>query len=176
MNIKQHILRLSQCLARYKKRLLGLLLVAFLGWASWFTWLVIWGPPQGGAILVINTLIDRPILGFSVNGVAGGNAFAYDPSNIYAGIQGGTACCGVVKGDTAHVVWTLSTTGQQYRDGLRKETRETTLPLPVRKRGENFLHVFFLPDDQVRLWWGEELGTPWKRGMTTDELTAALGQ
>jgi len=176
MNIKQYTLRLSQCLARYKKRFLGLLLVAFLGWASWFTWLVIWGPPQGGAILVIHTQINRPILGFSVNGVAGGNASAYDPNNIYGGSRGGTACCGVVKGDTAHVVWTLSTTGQQYRDGLRKETRETTLPLPVRKRGENFLHVFFLPGDQVRLWWGEDLGSPWKRGMTTDELTTALGQ
>ncbi len=54
----------------------------------------IWGPPQGGAILVINPQIDRPILGFSVNGVAGGNVSAYDPSNIYAGIQGGTTCGG----------------------------------------------------------------------------------
>ncbi|MGX4746776.1 DUF3304 domain-containing protein [Providencia rettgeri] len=176
MNIKQNILRISQCLIQYKKRLLGLLLVAFLGWASWFTWLIIWGPPQGGVILVINTQIDRPIIGFSVNGVAGGNVSAYNPNNIYGGIQGGTACCGIIKGDMAHVVWTLSVTGDQYDAGLRKETREATLPLPKRKRGDRFLHVFFLPNDQVRLWWGEDLGTPWKRGMTTEELVAALEQ
>ncbi|ENY6787150.1 hypothetical protein ACF1CY_004684 [Providencia rettgeri] len=166
MNIKQNILRISQCLIQYKKRLLGLLLVAFLGWASWFTWLIIWGPPQGGVILVIHSQIDRPILGFSVNGVAGGNASAHG--------GGSTTCCGVVKGNVAEVTWTLSTTGAQYEAGLRKELRKITLPLPVRNRGENYLHVYFLPGDKVKLWWGKSLINPWKHGMTEEEERAAL--
>ncbi len=35
----------------------------------------VWGGPRGGVILEIHSEIDRPILGFSVNGVAGANAF-----------------------------------------------------------------------------------------------------
>ena len=34
----------------------------------------VWGGPRGGVILEIHSEIDRPILGFSVNGVAGANA------------------------------------------------------------------------------------------------------
>ncbi|EOZ4985401.1 hypothetical protein ACQRUM_002993, partial [Proteus mirabilis] len=77
-------------LKKYKRYLYTLIIVALFGWIGWFVWLVLWGPPQGGVSLVIHTQIDRPILGFSVNGVAGGNAFAYDPSNIYAGDGGKT--------------------------------------------------------------------------------------
>ncbi|MDM3707597.1 hypothetical protein O9493_17985, partial [Proteus mirabilis] len=139
-------------LKKYKRYLYTLIIVALFGWIGWFVWLVLWGPPQGGVSLVIHTQIDRPILGFSVNGVAGGNAFAYDPSNIYAGGSGATTCCGSISGDTAEVIWTLSTTRAQYDAGLRKETRKTTVPLPIRKRGENNLHVFFLPNDEVLLW------------------------
>ncbi|HFS0007557.1 TPA: DUF3304 domain-containing protein, partial [Proteus mirabilis] len=156
MNITQCIHGAYQLVAKYKKRFLAFLLLIFLVWASWFVWLVLWGPPQGGVSLVIHTQIDRPILGFSVNGVAGGNAFAYG--------GGATTCCGSISGDTAEVIWTLSTTRAQYDAGLRKETRKTTVPLPIRKRGENNLHVFFLPNDEVLLWWGEGLITPWKHG------------
>jgi hypothetical protein len=28
------------------------------------------------------------------------------------------------------------------------------MPLPERKWEENYLHVYFLPADKVRLWWG----------------------
>ncbi|EOT2069680.1 hypothetical protein ACNHLX_003380 [Proteus mirabilis] len=176
MNITQCVHGAYQLVAKYKKRFLAFLLLIFLVWASWFVWLVLWGPPQGGVSLVIHTQIDRPILGFSVNGVAGGNAFAYDPSNIYAGDGGKTTCCGSISGDTAEVIWTLSTTRAQYDAGLRKETRKTTVPLPIRKRGENNLHVFFLPNDEVLLWWGEGLITPWKCGMSKEELAWALAQ
>lgn len=165
---------MNQFVTRYRKWMLRTVLMVFLGWASWFTWLVIWGPPQGGVVLVIHTLIDRPIWGFSVNGVAGGNAAAYDPNPIYTGTSGKTTCCGSIKGDAAHVIWTLSTTGDQYDAGLREEIRETTLPLPKRKRGENYLHVYFLPNNVVKLWWGKGLSNPWINGMSQEERLAAL--
>ncbi|MFR0482142.1 hypothetical protein ACKEMZ_29990, partial [Escherichia coli] len=48
----------------------------------------VWGGPRGGVILEIHSEIDRPILGFSVNGVVGANAFANG--------GGSTTCCGDV--------------------------------------------------------------------------------
>ncbi|EBB7908391.1 DUF3304 domain-containing protein [Salmonella enterica] len=115
----------------------------------------VWGGPTGGVILVIHSEIDRPILGFSVNGVAGANAFAYG--------GGATTCCGEIKGKKAEVVWTLSTTRAQYNSGLRKEVRRKTLPLPKREWGEDWLHVYFLPGDQVLLGWSKGAGSPYKK-------------
>ncbi|WP_145607878.1 DUF3304 domain-containing protein, partial [Yersinia rochesterensis] len=103
--------------------------------------------------LIIHSEIDRPILGFSVNGVAGANASAYK-KNPYSAGGGAATCCGSIRGKTAEVIWTLSTTRTQYDAGLRKETRRVDMPLPERKWGENYLHVYFLPGDNVRLWWG----------------------
>lgn len=163
-------------LKKYKKYLYTLIIVSLFSWIGWFAWLVLWGPPQGGVSLVIHTQIDRPIRGFSVNGMAGGNAFAYDPSNIYAGDGGKTTCCGAISGDTAEVIWTVDYTQKQYDEGVRTEIHKKTLPLPIRKRGENNLHVFFLPNDEVLLWWGKGLITPWKRGMSKEELAWALAQ
>ncbi|EQC1412972.1 DUF3304 domain-containing protein [Providencia rettgeri] len=167
---------MNQFLTRYRKWILRTVLMVFLGWASWFTWLVIWGPPQGGVVLVIHTLIDRPIGGFSVNGVAGGNAGAYDPNPIYTGTSGKTTCCGVINGNEAKVIWTVDYTQKQYDSGIRTEIHEKILPLPKRKRGENYLHVYFLPNDVVKLWWGEGLSNPWINGMSQEERIAALAQ
>ncbi|EFN3965658.1 hypothetical protein FW360_21595, partial [Escherichia coli] len=75
----------------------------------------VWGGPRGGVILEIHSEIDRPILGFSVNGVAGANAFANG--------GGSTTCCGDVSGDTAEVIWTLDMTHEQYLKGMRLEKR-----------------------------------------------------
>ncbi|ENJ8303659.1 hypothetical protein AB2C14_004478, partial [Escherichia coli] len=50
----------------------------------------VWGGPRGGVILEIHSEIDRPILGFSVNGVAGANAFANGGGSV--------TCCGDVSG------------------------------------------------------------------------------
>ncbi|MFS3625071.1 hypothetical protein ACK6S7_06365 [Proteus mirabilis] len=89
-------------LKKYKRYLYTLIIVALFGWIGWFVWLVLWEPPQGGVSLVIHTQIDRPIRGFSVNGVAGGNAFAYG--------GGATTCCGSISGDTAEIIWTVDYT------------------------------------------------------------------
>ncbi len=132
--------------ARWGKWLGAGLLLFILAWGGWLIWASIWGPPTGPVTLIIHSEIDRPILGFSVNGVAGSNASAHG--------GGGATCCGSISGKTAEVVWTLSTTRAQYNAGLRTENRRITMPLPERKWEENYLHVYFLPADNVRLWWG----------------------
>jgi len=132
--------------ARWGKWLGAGLLLFILGWGGWLVWASIWGPPTGPVTLIIHSEIDRPILGFSVNGIAGSNASAHG--------GGGATCCGSISGKTAEVIWTLSTTRAQYNAGLRTENRRITIPLPERKWEENYLHVYFLPADKVRLWWG----------------------
>ena len=132
--------------ARWGKWLGAGLLLFILAWGGWLIWASIWGPPTGPVTLIIHSEIDRPILGFSVNGVAGSNASAHG--------GGGATCCGSISGKTAEVVWTLSTTRAQYNAGLRTENRRITMPIPERKWEENYLHVYFLPADNVRLWWG----------------------
>jgi hypothetical protein len=138
--------------ARWGKKIWLSLGLAAVLYGGWIVWAAIWGPPTGGVTLIIHNQLDRPIRGFSVNGVAGSNAFAHG--------GGGATCCGNINGKTAEVIWTLSTTRLQYDSGLRKETRKITIPLPERKWGENYLHVYFYPGDQVRLWWSTGFGSP----------------
>ncbi|EJF7713506.1 hypothetical protein M8697_003781, partial [Providencia rettgeri] len=98
-----------------------ILLSPIWGGGLWTLGMAVFGPPAGGVTLIIHSKIDRPILGFSVNGVAGGNAGAFNPENKYAGENGASTCCGTISGDTAEVIWTLSMTGEQYDKGLRLE-------------------------------------------------------
>ncbi|EOV8836966.1 hypothetical protein ACN618_001274, partial [Cronobacter dublinensis] len=46
-------------------------------YAAWLVWASIWGPPTGAVTLIIHSELDRPVLEFSVNGVAGSNASAH---------------------------------------------------------------------------------------------------
>lgn len=141
---------------------------------AWMVWLILlspglgsvamaaFGPPSGGVTLIIHSKLDRPILGFSVNGVAGGNAWAHDPDNKFTSESGGaTTCCGRITGKTAEVIWTLSVTGPQYESGMRPEQRRVVIPMPERKRGENDLHVHFLPGDKVVLGWSDNAFSPY---------------
>ncbi|MFZ1872579.1 MAG: hypothetical protein WAU54_07360 [Chania sp.] len=146
--------------ARWGKRIWGGLLLSVVVWCGWLIWASIWGPPTGPVTLIIHSEIDRPILGFSVNGVAGANSFAHDKTNPYASGPGKSTCCGSISGDKAEVIWTLSTTRAQYDAGLRTETRKVVMPMPERKWGENYLHTYFLPGDKVRLWWGTGVISP----------------
>ncbi|EOE6862889.1 hypothetical protein ACKS2F_001072 [Cronobacter dublinensis] len=129
-------------------------------YAAWLVWASIWGPPTGAVTLIIHSELDRPVLEFSVNGVAGGNAFVRDKTNPYSSDTGGATCCGSISGDTAEVIWTLSTTRAQYDAGLRKETRRIVMPLPKREWGENYLHVYFLANNKVYLWWSADFSHP----------------
>ena len=90
-----------------------------------------------------------------MSGVTGANAFAHG--------GGKATCCGSISGDRAEVIWTLSTTRDQYNAGLRKETRRIEIPMPVRKQGENDLHVHFLPGDKVLLGWSNNAWTPYEK-------------
>ncbi|GJL42775.1 MULTISPECIES: DUF3304 domain-containing protein [Enterobacter cloacae complex] len=146
--------------ARWGKWIWGSLLAIILAYGGWLIWASIWGPPTGPVTLIIHSEIDRPILGFSVNGVAGANSAAHNKNNPYASGPGKSTCCGSISGKTAEVIWTLSTTRAQYDAGLRKETRRVVMPLPERKWEENYLHVYFFPDDKIRLWWGTGFISP----------------
>jgi hypothetical protein len=146
--------------ARWGKKIWLSLGLAVVLYGGWIVWAAIWGPPTGGVTLIIHNQLDRPILGFSVNGVAGANAFVRDKSNPYSLDRGGATCCGNINGKTAEVIWTLDITHDQYLKGLRLEKRSKVIPLPARKWGENYLHVYFYPGDRVRLWWSTGFGSP----------------
>ncbi|KFC77714.1 DUF3304 domain-containing protein [Buttiauxella agrestis] len=159
MNLLSRLEKIDAALHRFWARwsrwmCRGLILLIII-WGLNLAWDVFFGPPTGGVALIIHSEIDRPILGFSVNGVAGGNAFAHG--------GGALTCCGTIEGDTAEVIWTLSTTRTQYDAGLRKETRHKTLPLPERKWGEDNLHVHFLPNNQVKLGWSSDAWSPFEK-------------
>ncbi len=62
--------------ARWGKWIWGALMLPVVVYLGWSVWAAVWGPPSGPVTLIIHSEIDRPILGFSVNGVAGANAFA----------------------------------------------------------------------------------------------------
>ncbi len=76
---------------------------------------------------------------------------------------GGATCCGSISGDKAEVIWTLDITHAQYLKGMRLETRRTEMPMPVRKKGENDLHVHFLPGDKVLLGWSDNAWSPYEK-------------
>ncbi|WP_256853241.1 DUF3304 domain-containing protein [Pantoea sp. Fr+CA_20] len=152
---------LTRFYARYRAWLWGLVSLPVWCAVGWIIWVMFWAPPMGGVTLIIHSKIDRPILGFSVNGVAGANAAAHNPDNPYAAGGGGATCCGSVRGNTAEVIWTLSVTGPQYDAGMRPERRRVVMPLPERKRGENDLHVHFLPGDRVLLGWSGNAFSPY---------------
>jgi len=147
--------------ARWGKWVWGALSLPMLFVLGWIVWVMFWAPPAGGVALVAHSKIERPILGFSVNGVAGPNTGAYNPNNPYSGNGINATCCGSIKGKTAEVIWTLDVTGAQYDAGMRLEKRRVVMPLPERKRGENDLHVHFLPGDKVLLGWSDNAFSPY---------------
>ncbi|EOC1348801.1 DUF3304 domain-containing protein [Cronobacter turicensis] len=124
-------------------------------YAAWLVWASIWGPPTGAVTLIIHSELDRPVLGFSVNGVAGSNASAHG--------GGGATCCGSIEGKTAEVIWTLDITHEQYLKGMHLENRRVVMPLPKREWGEDNLHVHFLPGDKVLLGWSKDAWSPYEK-------------
>ncbi|WP_368884449.1 hypothetical protein [Providencia vermicola] len=85
--------------------------------------------------LIIHSQIDRPILGFSINGVHGGNASAY----------GGSAatCCGIINGKIAVVKWTLDVTGDQFDLGMRPEKEKLNYYYQKEKKVKTTFTFFF---------------------------------
>jgi hypothetical protein len=105
-----------------------------------------------GAMLTSSNYTDRPISFFSVNDFGGGNLSAMG--------GGGIVCCRKIEGKSVRVAWTLGRTGDQLRKGVQKEDHELNVPLPHRARGDDYLHVRFLPGNAVELKWSPNLISP----------------
>ena len=147
--------------ARWKVWVWSVVLLPVMYGVIWTVWMAFWGVPAGGVALIAHSKIDRPILVFSVNGMAGPNTGVYNPDNPSSGVGINSVCCGSIKGKTAEVIWTVDYTRAQFNAGLRTEVHKVTLPMPERKRGENDLHVHFLPGDKVLLGWSDNAWSPY---------------
>ncbi|WP_192564931.1 DUF3304 domain-containing protein [Pseudomonas gozinkensis] len=105
-----------------------------------------------GVMLTSENYTDRPIFSFWINDFWGGNLFAMS--------SGGITCCQKIVGKTVRVSWIVSVTGEQFRQGMRREEHEVVLPLPPQKRTDRYLHVRFLPEYIVELKWSPNLISP----------------
>ncbi|WP_355661736.1 DUF3304 domain-containing protein [Halomonas salifodinae] len=114
-------------------------------------WQGVFSPSTSGSIAGYNHT-DRPIFRFWVDGNYGGNITAHS--------WGGTTCCWSFKGDTVEVTWILSMTGEQERAGMESERHSITLPMPEHSRGDQYLHVHFLPGNRVEMAWSPTLRSP----------------
>ncbi|PYC23702.1 hypothetical protein DMO17_13655 [Aquipseudomonas alcaligenes] len=139
-----------RALPAFGKSLLTLALIALLALA-YFAWAYTRMP---GAILYIHNHTERPIFGYAINGNWGGNASAYG--------GGGAVCCARIEGDPLEVQWIKGRTGEQVRQGVKKETTTREVPNPPRTRQDRYLHVHFFPGDQVRLAWSSNLDSPYE--------------
>jgi hypothetical protein len=92
-----------------------------------------------GAALTSHNHTDRPVGSYWVNDHWGGN--------------GGVTCCWSISGDSAKVVWILSLSKTQEEQGMKIERHEAQVPLPSRNPGEDTLHVYFFPNNQIQLVW-----------------------
>ncbi|MEG3081806.1 DUF3304 domain-containing protein [Halomonas sp. 5021] len=144
-------------ISRYM-RLIPIWLQVLLGAmiAAWLAWSMLFSPSKSGSLMGHN-LTERPIGSFWVDGNWGGNLSAYS-GGLYTG--GGTTCCWSFKGDSVEVVWILSMTGEQSRQGIEEERHSVELPMPEHKREDQYLHVHFLPDNKVEFAWSPDLQSP----------------
>lgn len=98
------------------------------------------------ATMVGYNYTERPIGGFSVNGVGGSNIFVN-------GRGGGFSCCvDVTVGHSVNIKWRYHRTKKQRDAGIPIEDRETTAIIPSPQTAEaGYLEVHFYPDHHVEL-------------------------
>ena len=129
-------------------------------WLRWFTamalvlwlgWVFLVQERHGGASIVVNSVMNRPISYVYVNGKMGSNTFAFDGFNAGGG---GSAGPYRIEGDTVKIDWELDMTEEQEKAGYKFEKHTITLPMPKREIGQNNFHVLFLPDNKVMVRWG----------------------
>jgi len=75
---------------------------------------------------------------------------------------GGIMCCRRIEGEAVRVSWIVSITEDQFRQGMKEEEHEVTLPLPRQKRTDRYLYVRFLPGNIVELKWSPDLFSPFE--------------
>lgn len=122
----------------------------------WLAWAMLFNTAKNGSLTGHN-LTDRPIGSFWVDDNWGGNLPAYS-GGLYT--RGGNTCCWSFKGDSVEVVWILSMTGEQARQGLEEERHSVEIPMTEYSRKDQYLHVHFLPGNQVELAWSPDLQSP----------------
>ncbi|HGS5294272.1 TPA: hypothetical protein ACMDR2_003279 [Vibrio cholerae] len=136
-------------LPRRGRWLAGALLVGYL------VWFFAIKESFGGAKLVLNNLMDRPISYIYVNGNMGPNAFAFDGLNAGGKIAGSYD----ISGKTVTIEWMLSMTQTQYNTlGYRPEKHKVTLPMPERKQGDIYFYTLIMPNNEVQVRWSPKLG------------------
>ncbi|PXX73019.1 Protein of unknown function [Pseudomonas sp. LAMO17WK12:I10] len=124
-------------------------LINLLVWGALIAAYFIWQYSRmPGAALYGHNHTDRPIFSYFVNDNWGGN--------------GGITCCWRIEGKTLKVDWIKGRTGEQVRQGIKKETLSIEIPNPPRQRSDRYLHVHFFPGDQVRVAWSTNLDTPYE--------------
>ncbi|GIA35093.1 DUF3304 domain-containing protein [Vibrio cholerae] len=131
-------------LPRWGRWLAGALLVGYL------VWFFAIKESFGGAFLVINNLMDRPISYHYVNGNMGGNAFAFDGLNTGGAVAGPYD----ISGKTVTIEWMLGMTKTQSDTlGYHPEKHKVTLPMPERKQGDRYFYTLFMPNNEVQVRW-----------------------
>lgn len=139
MLVRWAMRRILDALPVWLQVLLVATLLAYWGWHEFLRM------PTGGA-LASHIEIDQPIYSYWVNDNWGGN--------------GGVTCCWSFEGDTAEVVWIYGRTVEEFERGDERERHSVTLPMPERTRDDQYLHVHFLPNNQVKLGWSPDLFSP----------------
>ena len=122
----------------------------------WLVWTMVFNTSKNGSLAGHN-LTKRPIGSFWVDGNWGGNLSAYS-GGLYT--RGGTTCCWSFKGESVEVVWILSVTGEQSRQGIEAERHSVELPMPEYKREDQYLHAHFIPGNRVELAWSQDMQSP----------------
>ena len=117
----------------------------------WLAWSMLFNASKSGSLAGYNHT-DRPIGSYWVDDNWGGNMNAYS--------WGSTTCCWPFKGDTVEVVWILSRTGDQKRQGIEEERHSIILPMPEHDPEDHYLHVHFLSNNEVDLVWSESIRSP----------------
>ncbi|KHT12554.1 membrane protein [Pectobacterium carotovorum] len=135
-----------QILPRWGRWVASILLVLWLGW----TFLI--QERHGGAVIVVKSVVERPISYVYVNGNMGSNTFAFDGFNAGGGMAGPYR----IDGDAVKIDWLLSATlKQQEKHGTQPEKQTITLPMPKRNEGQNYFYVLFLPHNKVMVRWSD---------------------
>ncbi|WP_367399053.1 DUF3304 domain-containing protein [Halomonas sp. 707D7] len=111
----------------------------------WLAWVIFFNTSKNGS-LVGHNHTDRPLGRYFVGGNYGGN--------------GGTTCCWSFKGKSIEVVWILSVTEEQSREGIKEERHSVEVLMPEYRREDQYLHVHFLPDNQIELAWSPGMQSP----------------
>ncbi|MBE0403987.1 DUF3304 domain-containing protein [Halomonas citrativorans] len=122
----------------------------------WLAWSMLFNTSKSGSLMG-HSHIDRPIYSFWVDGNWGGNLSAYT-GGLYTG--GGTTCCWGFQTSSVEVVWILDVTPEDIEAGLEEERHSLTVSMPAYDRQDQYLHVHFLPENQVELAWSPDLQSP----------------